>query len=76
VRVKIRGRKVWGGGYAPYWRWHVTLEDPEADEVVHVGNWVVWEEALRNGILAWRFANMRWRTIAGPGATSELEIVR
>lgn len=90
MRIRIRARQVWGGdGYAPVWRWMVTLVDhtdgggacdPECNDedhghIIYVGEFSDWAEALRCGILAWRFANVRFRVVGGAGATSSVEVV-
>lgn len=78
MRVKIRGRECWGApeGMARYWWWDVQLvgfDEDDEPQIIYVGEWLDWKVALRNGILAWRMANMSWRRI-GPNL-SDIEVI-
>lgn len=82
MRIRIRARRLRDFAVcAPGWRWQVTLVtdpvllDDDDEHIIHVGEFPTWEEALRQGYLAWRFANMRFRVVGGAGATSTIEVV-
>lgn len=70
MRIRIRSRKA---GAARLWV--VTLV--EGEHVIHVGDdFSTWPSALSAGLLAWRFANVRFRSVTGAGATSSVRVVR
>lgn len=72
--------------FAPEWRWIVWLDEDHAPKrhwrdgcmlpgltATNVGVYDSWQEAWDAGVLAQRFANVRWRTIGGVGG--HLEVV-
>lgn len=65
---------VWLDDFAPSRHWRDNCMLPNGDTSIHVGMYPDWPTACKHGGIAYRAANVRWRTI--PAATGfDIEVI-